>query len=127
MLKLKSKPLVLILGIITITCHASDKYFICGSDGDACDPGHAKYCACIPYNESNAAKPYCLNFDEMSCTPLSQTPDCPHDFIYKNQGECLSTIYNSTPLPPCAVTTLKFCLDEQSAICDENGQPDSCK
>lgn len=105
---------------------ASDRYFICGPDEDGCFDDMHQYCACIPYDDLNAERPYCLDFDNLTCRPLSKTPDCKPAHIYKNQGECLATIFQSEPEPPCAVTTHARCLEGHSAFCPPDGQPDSC-
>lgn len=106
--------------------YSSDRYFLCGPDEDGCFPDIYQYCACIPYNELEANSPYCLDFSMMTCIPLSKSPYCSPSFIFKNQGECLATIYQSEPLPPCKITTRAFCLENKTSICDPDGQPQSC-
>lgn len=106
--------------------YASNRYFLCGPDEDGCYEEISQYCACIPYDDLEAGRPYCLNFNEMTCTPLSQTPNCDPAFIFQNQGSCLATIYQSEPRPPCSVTTRSYCLEHHTSICDKNGRPESC-
>lgn len=113
--------------LITATStFSSDRYFLCGSDEDGCLEGMYQYCFCIPYNDIEANNPYCLDFDEFKCTPLTQTPDCKPFFTYRNQSECLATIFQSEPVPPCTITTHSFCLKEHAVICNPEGQLDSC-
>lgn len=114
-----------LLSLATLS-YSSNRYFICGSDEDGCFAGMYQDCFCIPYNDIEANNPYCLNFDQLKCIPLSQSTNCPPHFIHKNQGECLATIFQSEPTPPCAVTTHSFCLKEHTSICDPNGQLNSC-
>ncbi|MCX7116882.1 MAG: hypothetical protein NTW94_03070 [Legionellales bacterium] len=108
------------------TSHSSDRYFLCGPDEDGCFEDMYESCLCIPYNDIEAEHPYCLDFDVLKCTPLSQTPHCEPMFVFNNQSECLATIFQSEPTPPCTITTHAFCLKEHLAICDANGQLDSC-
>lgn len=118
--------LFIILGGITFTSIGSDRYFLCGSDEDGCRPGQYGYCFCIPYNDLEANEPHCLDFDLFKCTPLRTTPNCKPSFIFKNQAQCLATIFQSEPVPPCTVTTHDFCMREHVTMCDANGQLDSC-
>ena len=105
---------------------SSDRYFICGPDEDGCLEGMYHYCFCIPYDDIEANTPYCLDFDKLKCTPLSKTPNCNSHFVYRNQGECLATIFQSEPTPPCTLTTHSFCIKEHAIICGSSGQLDSC-
>ena len=107
--------------------YSSDRYLLCGPDEDGCFKGMYQHCFCIPYNDLEANNPYCLDFNALKCTPLSKTPNCAPHFTYKNQSECLATIFQSEPTPPCTMTTHIFCLQEHTMICDPNGQLDSCK
>ncbi|VEG90285.1 hypothetical protein [Legionella spiritensis] len=117
---------VILTGMIRAT-YGSDRYFLCGPDEDGCYDGIYQYCACIPYDDLTGDQPYCLDFNLLTCTPLSRVPDCPASLTFKNQGECLGTIFQSEPLPPCPLTTHSFCLEHHISICDSNGQPDSCR
>lgn len=112
---------------LAIPSYSSDRYFLCGADEDGCLEGAYQYCFCIPYNDVEANTPYCLDVDALKCTPLSKTINCSSSFVYKNQGECLATIFQSEPMPPCTVTTHSFCLKENVMMCDPNGQLDSCR
>lgn len=114
------------LFVLISTTYSSDRYFLCGPDEDQCYDRIYQYCSCIPYNDVEANNPYCLDFDKMTCTPLSQSPGCYPMFIYKTQGECLATIFQSSPIPSCTITTRAFCLEHHSSICDPNGHPNSC-
>ncbi|MDI9818690.1 MULTISPECIES: hypothetical protein [unclassified Legionella] len=106
--------------------YSQEQYFLCGPDEDGCFEDVYQYCACIPYNEKEANKPYCLNFDELTCNPLSQVPDCDPGFVYRDQGSCLAVIYQSIAEPPCPLTTKSFCLENHTSICNEDGRPESC-
>ncbi len=101
--------------------------FYCGPDEDGCFPGSEQYCSCVPYNQVEANKPYCFNFDELTCIPLSQVSHCESGFTFPNQGSCLAVIFQSEADPPCKLSTLDFCIQHHSAICDANGQPQSCQ
>lgn len=128
-LRQKICKLILICGpwlILINATHSSDRYFLCGPDEDGCFPDIYQYCACIPFNDFEANTSYCLDFDNLSCTPLSQTKKCEPSLVFKNQGECLATIFQSEPNPPCKITTHAFCLENHSRICAQNGQPNSC-
>jgi hypothetical protein len=107
--------------------YGSDRYFLCGPDEDGCYPRIYQYCVCIPYNDFEANKYYCLNFDKLTCIPLSQSPNCPAPLIFKNQGECLATIFQSEAVHPCQITTRAFCLEHHNLFCAPDGQPKTCK
>lgn len=102
-------------------------YFLCGPDEDGCSQDTYQYCNCVPYNEKYAKTPYCLDFDALTCKPVAESPDCQPEFVFKDQGSCLAVIFQSHPEPACPLTTGTFCLEQQSAICAPDGQPDSCK
>src|SRR5690242_4772814 len=83
--------------------------FLCGPDEDGCFKGEYQYCACIPENVKAAGKPFCLDFNKMTCAPLADVPNCDPEMIFKNQGSCLATIFQSEPEPPCPLKTQTFC------------------
>ena len=119
----------LILGLfssISLSHSANPLYFLCGPDEDGCFDEIAQYCSCTPYNTKEAKKPYCFDFNKLTCTPLAQVSDCPADFVYKDQGSCLAVIFQSEPSPPCRLTTKSYCLRHNTSICAENGLPESC-
>ena len=107
------------------TLHANERQLLCGSDEDGCND--YRYCACIPYNEMEAENPWCLDFDRLLCIPLSQNPNCYPLFIHKTQGECLATIFQSEPRPACSLVSLDFCHENHIALCNPEGQPESCR
>lgn len=116
---------------IALLCYSAmsfsnDRYFLCGPDEDGCPEGDHGSCFCIPYNEMEANGPYCLDFNDFTCIPESRTMGCDSTLRYKNQGECLATIFQSEPLPPCTVTTKSFCLEHEALMCDEDGTLNSC-
>ena len=126
---LKYCLLSLISGIIllsSISTQASDLYWLCGSDEDGCLPDGYQFCFCIPQHETQSNQPYCLDFDELSCTPLTKKPHCQDHFIFKDQTSCLATIFHSMPDNPCTLTSKSFCTEHQTAFCDESGQPKTC-
>ena len=107
---------------------AEDRYWLCGPDEDGCpEDGDYEFCACIPYDTTYANQPYCLDFDELTCTPLIKQPHCDKHFIFKDQTSCLATIYHSIPDNPCTLTHYSFCAQHQPSFCDANGNPSSCK
>ncbi|KTD09173.1 hypothetical protein Lgra_2408 [Legionella gratiana] len=122
----KMNLFVILYCMITAPCYCNDRYFLCGPDENGCFSNIYRYCACIPYNDLEANSPHCLDFDKLTCTPLSQTIHCPSALIFKNQGECLATIFQSEPSPPCQITTHQFCIENHTPICDKTGQPNSC-
>lgn len=121
-----SSTLILGLGFFTNLSYSGDKYFLCGPDENGCYKGIYQYCSCIPYNEKEANKPYCLDFDTMRCRPLSEVPDCFPALIFKDQAGCVSTIFQSEEDPPCPLTSKSFCEENNTYICEEDGHPDSC-
>src|SRR5665811_813961 len=127
------KILLLCCFSLFITCSVTPSYaqiplyYLCGPDEDGCPKGYEQYCACIPYNDQQKMKPYCLDFDKMTCEPVSNVSDCAPDNTYKDQGSCLATIFQSEPTPPCSIVTKTFCEDHHASMCDENGDPESCR
>lgn len=109
-----------------ISCSfSSELYFLCGPDEDGCFEGEYKYCACIPLdNEANT--PHCLDFTTLRCTPLSETALCLPHLTFKNQGDCIATMFHSTPTTPCRVKTRDFCIEQHIEFCDHNGEPNNC-
>lgn len=130
MIKLKKFSIFLLL-ILVFCCrdsYSEPRYHLCGPDEDGCFIGQEQYCACIPYDEINFSKPYCLDFNNMKCEPLLAVPDCPKNAIYKDQGRCLATIYQSEPEPPCQTVTQTFCYQNHAWVCDNvNGDVHSCR
>ncbi|KTD36748.1 hypothetical protein Lnau_1732 [Legionella nautarum] len=112
--------------IFTPLAH-SERYYLCGPDEDGCYKEIYQYCACIPVNEEESHKPFCFNFDKLSCTPLSQTPHCDPALTFKNQASCLSMIFQSIPSPACRIHTKVFCLKHNTPICNKDGEPQSCQ
>ena len=108
------------------TSDASQHYFLCGPDEDGCYPGEYPYCLCMPYDGALASQPYCLNFDNISCVPLSLMPNCPHVDIFNNQSDCLATAFQSEPDPPCPLKTKAFCIKHHVPLCPPDGGEDSC-
>ena len=104
---------------------ASELYFLCGPDEDGCFDDQYGYCACVPQDQT-PNEPHCLDFNAFKCTSLSDTPHCAPRFIYKNQGDCLATIFHSTPKTPCRVKTLEFCIEHQIQFCEKNVDPHHC-
>ena len=78
---------------------ANPLYFLYGPDEDGCFDDRHEYCACIPYDDVQAEQPYCLNFDKLTCLPLSKTPECNLNDQYVNQSTCLATLYQSEDTP----------------------------
>ena len=106
---------------------ADEPYWLCGPDEDGCPEDGYQFCVCIPHHKTEAYQPYCLDFDELSCTPLTQKPNCNSRFIFQNQTSCLATIFHSIPDKPCTLTTQSFCTEHGTAFCDESGKPNTCK
>jgi len=105
--------------------YAQSSYFLCGPDEDGCFEGQEQYCACIPVS-SEQEQPYCLDLDNRTCKPVAQQIDCSEKHIVlPNQGDCLATMFQSVPNPPCKIVTQSFCDTHQVYKCDESG--DNCK
>lgn len=108
-------------------CAEPPFYFLCGPDEDGCPEGSEQYCACIPAN-IKWQRQYCLDFDQMKCIPFIKAhPNCSEKLRFDTQAECLATIFQSEPNPVCGQQTLAFCKAHLTYICDENGNPNSCK
>lgn len=121
------RAMILLSGLVlNFNSFAADRYLLCGPDEDGCPENGYQYCACIPYNEIAAAEAFCLDFDLFTCKPLSKSPDCDPNMIYKDQAHCLAVIYQSNDASPCSLTTGRFCKEHHSYICDEDGLPQSC-
>lgn len=106
---------------------AQGKDFLCGPDEDGCSPGEYQWCLCMPYDGALASHPYCLHFENLSCVPLSQSPDCPRPYIFKDQGTCLAVAFQSEPEPPCPLVNEKFCREHHIAICQKDGGEGTCQ
>ena len=121
----------IILGVILFfvfqAIHAQTGfYFLCGPDEDGCPEGDEHYCACIPESVL-PEQPYCLDFDHMTCAPLAKKPGCDNSLIFRDQQSCLATIFQSEPEPPCVKVKQEFCETHVGYMCDESGDPNSCK
>lgn len=101
---------------LTSPTFGSELYFLCGPDEDGCFEEAYRSCACVP-QDNEISSPHCLDFNTMRCTPLSQVPNCPAHLIYKNQGDCIATIFHSTPTTPCHIKTREFCVDHHIQFC----------
>ncbi len=106
--------------------YSNERYVICGPDEDGCFEGAYQYCACIPYNEEHSGQAYCMDFDNMTCKPLSEVKDCRRSDTYKNQESCLAMVYQSMERPPCKISTRTFCEEKGMNFCDADGNPDTC-
>lgn len=102
-------------------CFANDLYFLCGPDEDGCFEDDYSACVCIPHDEA-AYTPHCLDFERLICVPLLEMPTCRADHIFKNQGDCVATLFHSTPTTPCRVKTYAFCIEHQIHFCEYNTQ-----
>ena len=111
---------------LLINSSYASPYFVCGPDENGCYDEIYEYCSCIPVNETDYPKPFCLNFNKLTCTPLSETPNCDTSSIYPNQATCLATIFHSIPDTPCTIRTHSFCVENHAYFCDPNGDPNTC-
>jgi hypothetical protein len=118
---------VLMSLLFSVNALGSSRYFICGPDEDGCNKRVAQYCSCIPYNDAKANEPYCLDFDAMTCKPISEVSFCYPQLIFKSQGNCLAAMFQSIDTPPCKVTAYDSCVSGHSSICDKDGQLSSCQ
>jgi hypothetical protein len=110
-----------------INAHSSERFFICGGDEDGCLANHPEFCICIPHNDLYENMPFCLDFDEMTCSPLATSPTCESSLVFKNQSTCLATLFQGQPEPPCTTTTRSFCMDNHSIMCPPDGRLSSCQ
>jgi hypothetical protein len=106
--------------------YANDKYYLCGPDEDGCSSDEYAYCLCMPEDGALATQPYCLDLIEVSCKPLSLSPQCASEYIFKNQASCLATAFQSEPEPPCAVTNQSFCIKNHIPICEQDAGQATC-
>jgi hypothetical protein len=118
---------VIFVSIFFNVSYADSRYLLCGPDEDGCPADGYQYCSCIPYDEMQNGKPYCLDFDRMTCKPLSESPNCSSHFVFKDQAHCLATLFQSEPEPPCVLTTYQFCKENNMYFCDNDGHPENCK
>lgn len=105
----------------------AEKYLLCGPDEDGCYRGIYPWCSCIPYDELHGGEPYCLDFDELRCHPLSAMPGCSRSHIFADQASCLGVIFQSEPKPGCKMTTRSFCERYHIPYCDMDGYLESCR
>lgn len=113
--------------LVSGSTYSGEPYIMCGPDEDGCHTDIYKYCACIPYDQDQGQEPYCLDFDRLTCEPLSKVPNCDTSMIHKNQQSCVATIFQSVPNPPCPLRSKEFCIEHQMSLCDGDGKPESCK
>ncbi|ABS77645.1 hypothetical protein [Coxiella burnetii] len=106
--------------------YGQGKYFLCGPDEDGCGPGEYQWCLCMPYDGALAGEPYCLNFDNVSCVPLAQAPNCPKGDIFKDQGTCLAVAFQSEPEPPCPLVDEQFCRQHHVPVCQKDSGAETC-
>jgi len=125
-MKHSSRYIFLAASLMLSTLSHAEKYLLCGPNEDGCYRNIYQYCNCIPYNEQQGSQPYCLDFDNMRCHPLTQVPDCDAALIRKDQASCLATIFQSEREPGCRATTQAFCVKHNMYFCDEDGHPGSC-
>lgn len=105
--------------------YSSELYFLCGPDEDGCFDDQYQHCACIPH-DNVANTPHCLDFTTMTCKPLSEPTNCRPDLIFKNQSDCVATLFHSTLTTPCRVKTRDFCIQHHIQFCDHNAEPNHC-
>ena len=110
---------------VITSSYSSDLYFLCGPDEDGCFEDDYSSCACVPH-DTEAYTAHCLDMKNLRCTPLSQVTNCPSHLIFKNQGDCVATIFHSTPRKPCRIKTRSFCIENHITFCDRNGDPYNC-
>ena len=106
----------------TAITFSAENYFLCGPDEDGCSPDDYRYCICIPRNDIEAEQPFCLDFNTITCLPLSQIPQCPKTDVFKNQSDCVATAFQSEPDPPCGITSKAFCQEQHIPILDVSHQ-----
>ncbi|MFY7698337.1 MAG: hypothetical protein ACOVQX_05955 [Legionella sp.] len=123
------RRIVLLLSLVVImfhSCWANNRYFICGPDEDGCPEDNEHYCFCIPYDEQYANQPHCLDLVHLRCMPYQPHASCNIHLIYRNQSECLATIFQSEPIPACKITNLLHCQQVKAHVCNKYGQLTSC-
>lgn len=104
---------------------AGKRYFLCGPDEDGCQADDYQYCVCMPYDEGTANSPYCLDFSDVSCVPLTERPDC--GSIFKNQSDCVAAAFQSETTPPCPVHSESFCLKHHVPLCQADASVSTCR
>lgn len=121
------KIILTLIILVSGTTYSDEPYIMCGPDEDGCYADIYQYCTCTPYNQEYGQEPYCLDFDKLTCEPLSKVPNCDPHMIQKNQQSCLATIFQSTPNPPCPMRSKDFCIQHHMSLCDKEGRPESCR
>ncbi len=96
------------LCLIVSGANAEKPYYLCGPDEDGCPSDDYTSCLCVA--SRGPAYAYCLDISHRRCFPLSVSSDCHPDDIFKYEGECLATLLQSEPQPPCQSITKKFCI-----------------
>ncbi len=119
--------LLMIILFFSGAAQAAGLDFLCGTDEDGCFPDHYDYCICMPYDSETANQPYCLNFNNLSCVPLSSKPDCRGGEIYGDQATCLAVAFQSEPTPVCPLKTEQFCRDHAVPLCEKDGGMNTCR
>lgn len=117
---------ILFMVLFMSAANAADWYFLCGGDEDGCSAEHPEYCFCIPYDGAQANQAYCLNFNNLSCVPLSSKPDCQGGEVFKDQATCLAVAFQSEPTPLCPLTSGEFCQNNHVPTCEVDGGINTC-
>ena len=112
-------------GLYASTSYSEGLYFLCGPDEDGCFEDNYSACACV-LQDHDANSPHCLDFTTIRCIPASQMTHCPAHSLFKNQGDCIATIFHSTQTTPCHVKSQVFCIQHHIQFCDDNGDPRHC-
>ncbi len=116
----------LFLSLFLNVSNANSLYYLCGSDEDGCNGPDYLGCLCMPFDNKLAHQPYCLDFDNVSCVPLSKMKNCDPNNIIKDQATCLAVAFQSEPIPPCGLTTDTFCNEHHIPTCDQDGGEATC-
>ena len=124
---MKATPLFILGSLLFFSLSAHALYYLCGSDEGGCDLKQPQGCLCMPHDGPLANRPYCLNFDNVSCQPKGAAKSCQHGLEVKDQGTCLALAFQSMPDPLCPLVSYQFCQQHHVALCDQDGSPSSCR
>ena len=113
--------------LLSTSCLAETTYFLCGPDEDGCfeQDDYYRFCTCIPQDPITFSHPYCLDWDKMACISTDKDP-CQNGVTFKTQSDCVSTLYQSEPRPPCPLKTRFFCEENHIHMCDSTSNAAAC-
>ena len=106
---------------------AAPMAYLCGPNEDGCSSADTSSCLCMPVDASANATPYCLDFNTLSCLPMTPGRQCiSGNVLVSTQSRCLALAFQSEELPACKEVPVTFCVNQHIALCAKDGGPSSC-